>query len=238
MEQASLCLPFPFPEATASPLCPNQPFIFWRPRSSLKGIHSFSTRHSQKAAGSYTRGSHCPACGSKHLSAPRVGVCHAARPPACRAGRPPGAGAGPALLRRRSTRRPVLRELCSPRSSFTAKPCFLQSSGSWTCAPKSRQWMVTQEGLCAASPPGSGASQGQLEITSAGSRVGGFGPVGADPGVSRSRKQQANMPRFACCSPFQNEKARSWPGWGGKTHTATFSKSKGEFCLHPYFWQS
>lgn len=38
-----LRLPFPCPEATASPpLSPNRPFIFQRrPRSSLKGIHSF-----------------------------------------------------------------------------------------------------------------------------------------------------------------------------------------------------
>lgn len=149
-----LCLPFPCPEATASPLCPNRPFIFWRrPRSLLKGIHSFSTSHSQKVAVSYMCGSHCPACGSKHLSAPRMGGLSR-----CQTSCLPGRQGSRCQSRARAAAQAIhpqtsaLRELCRPRSSFTAKPCFLQSTGSRTCLPKSRQWMVTREGLCAASP--------------------------------------------------------------------------------------
>ncbi|XP_009474911.1 PREDICTED: sphingosine kinase 1 [Nipponia nippon] len=92
--------------------------------------------------------------------------------------------------------------------------------------PKSWQRTVTREGLCTASPwlrsvPGAAGDSGRREP--------GGGNAGADPGVSRSRKHRASGPRFACWSPFRNEKARSWLGLG-EGNAATSSKSKGEFC--------
>lgn len=129
-----------------------------------------------------------------------MGVCRAARPPARQAARAPGAGAGARAAA----------QAIHPQTSALRAPQVQVFVHSQALLPPEHRDAPSEipaadgdmRRALRCQPLGSRASQGQLEIAGARRWVGGFGPAGADPGVSRSRKHCANVPRFTCRSPF------------------------------------